>query len=199
MPKAKIPVSTLRRCLPQIPVNVTNVALKETQRLGDLSGPDKRADVYFGGTITVNGRLLPVELHLFRVDKDGWQSGSWYTTLNVNENKNWEKDAIARGVPKRDVFYHFPQYCKECHKESYVGIALAKAIFPMLREKGFNLASGIGYKGRPCDWWLMDITVDKQGERIVGGRARQFTYKQRQQVTCPIHGEFIQETEESSL
>ena len=69
-----------------------------------------------------------------------------------------------------------------------------------LREKGFNLAPGIGPKGSKSDWWLIDVTCDKQGERVAGKRrARSFYYKQRRQVTCPIHGEFIQETEESSL
>jgi len=196
MPKSKIPVSTLRRGLPQIPVNVTNVTLKETERHGDVNDPEKgnRADVYFGGTITVNGKVLPCEVHLFRVDKEGWNKGSWYVTMSVNENKNWNEN-----VSTRDMFDALPEHCKECHKESYVGKAFAEAVFPLLRSKGFNLAPGVGYRGQNCDWWMMDVTCDKQGERIAGSRSRRFTYKQRRQVTCPIHGEFIQETEESSL
>jgi hypothetical protein len=193
----KIPVSTLRRGLPQIPINVTNVALRETERHGDVNDPEKgnRADVYFGGTITVNGKLLPCIVHLFRVDKEGWQKGSWYVTMNVNENVNWNKN-----IPTRDMFEALPEHCTNCHKEGYVGKAFAAAIFPLLRSKGFNLASGIGYKGSKCDWWLMNVTCEKQGPRIAGNRpSRSFYYKQRRQVTCPVHGEFIQETEESSL
>ena len=172
-------ISTLRRGLPQIPIIVTNVVLKETERHGDYNDPKqgRRADVYFGGSITVNGKILPCEVHL--LDKGGWEKGSWYVTMNANENKHWNK------VPTKDILNALPE------QDGYVGKAFAQAIFPILIEKGFKLAK--------YNWWLMDVNCDKQGEQIAGERTRQFYYKQRRQITCPVHGEFIQETEESSL
>lgn len=197
MPKTKIPVSTLRRGLPQISIDVTDITLKETERHGNYADPtkDNRADVYFEGTMTVNDRVLPCEVHLFRIDKKGWQAGSWYVTMSVNERKNWRE-----GVAPRDVVDAFPEHCHECHKDSYVGKAFAKATFPILQRMGFSLASGIGAEGSKSDWWLMDVSCDSQGERkAMNARTRMFYYKQRRLIVCPIHGEFIQETEESSL
>ncbi len=192
--KAKVPVSTLRRGLPQIPINVSNVNLTERERFGSLP---ERADVYFEGTVTVNSRVMPCEVHLFRVDKDGWQAGHWYVTMDLNQDKDWRKNHTDY---RNDFDNILQEQCHECHKDSYVGKALAAAIHPVLVSKGFKLAEGIGDRGGKSPWWLMNVYTDGQGEReVMKGRARMFHYKQRRNIVCPIHGEFVQETEESSL
>jgi hypothetical protein len=183
----------------------------EMRKATDPENP--RSDVDFNGTITINGRKLPFELHLFRVDKQGWQIGKWYASMKINEKprSEWKnrEEVEEKGMLKSIPFPDLPENCCYCHKESDVSFAVAAVVHKYLNDRGFEIAAGIGnqrirvgrgkYKMSEAPWWLFDLYVDSQGPVKYGKSRRTFYHKETRDVVCPVHGAYRLEKEESSL
>jgi hypothetical protein len=190
-------------------IEVTDLDLTETRRHGSL--PD-RADVDFEGTITINGNKLPVNLHLFRVDKEGWQIGKWNASIRINEKPmskyTPEPGASSSGKAILQPLYDFPEHCLYCHSESDTAVAVADVVHPWLHKRGFeNIASGTGHRVKvdgkwtctKTKWFIFDFFCSEQGPIKHGKSRRQFYHTESRVVVCPVHGKFRQKKEECSL
>lgn len=140
----------------------------------------ERADVDFKGTITINQKKLPFKLHLFRVDKDGWEIGKWNASIDINE-------------PKRTVNHPDgpPESCPRCKEE--VASEVAVVVHRWLEDKGFPVATGHKL------WWIFNLYFDTQGPITRGKSRRMFYHTETRKVKCPIHGNFTYKKEETDL
>lgn len=177
------------------PILVTDVVLNERYR--NVTNLPERADVVFDGTLKINGRQLPLELRLFRLDKEGWQIGKWYVSIDIN------KPTRSRFVSSSNV-PDSAETCGMCHKESRTAKAVAKVIGAKLKGAGFELAPGVGHrtgKGSVTKpfWWLFDLYADRQGPIKYGQSRRLYYHTESRKITCPVHGVFVQEKQELSL
>lgn len=178
-------------------IDVSDLQLVETHK--DIKLPE-RSDVDFKGSIKINGRTLPVKLHLFRVDKEGWQIGKWNASMTINEQP-------LPNIRDKDYINKFPATCCDCHKESAVAKAVAKVVHPWLNAQGYEIGEGIGHrvvrKGVASVtrtlWWLFDFYCDHVGPKTYGRSRRQFYHTETREVTCPVHGTFTMTGEELSL
>lgn len=180
---------------------VNDFKLTETDRHGALP---ERADVTFTGTITINGRTMPCELHLFRSDKEGWAIGKWYASMDINKQPHPQFKDYPTG---EDYMNAMPTECYYCHKESKVAKAVAKVIHKWLNGMGYEIADGIGHrvvrKGvaqcTRAPWWLFHLWCDSAGPIEYGESKHRFYHTESREVVSPVYGKYTKVTNESSM
>lgn len=144
----------------------------------------KRHDVYYEGTIEIEGHELPIEVHLMSTDGSiKADRGKYYVTANINQKHDYEHFRNCphcsgnRGVSSKET----PGLTAE---------AVADIVMPFLRSQGYKLAIESRYK--PGGWYLFDLEVPcTRRDDLDGGRAPRFYVSWMEEYTCPVHGNFL--------
>ena len=130
-----------------------------------------RRDIYIPAKL--NG--VDAELHLMNSDGSVKENaGKWHCSFNANKNENtWE-------------------YCSKCSRE--VAPLLAMELFPKLKQMGYPIAFG-----HSMGFFIFNVHATSSKHLRDKNSRRQLHYIRVHEIVCPIHGKFIQESEESSL
>lgn len=167
-------------------VNSFSLALTEKAEPGHYwHGNPKyaeRKDHYFAGTVVVNGKEIPTNLHVMTADGSIVDDvGGWYVTAELNRPKKVYDLENNKRLAKE---------CDRCcggdgimtrESKSETAVALAQVLFPWLAGMGYQIKRSSKKGG----WWLFDCfgTVIKE-EYKKGGWWHTWTYD----IDCPVHG-----------
>lgn len=178
----------------QVEVKVSQLQLIERERRqeGNWHGNPKyevRKDVYFDGQVTINGRRLTFDLHLMTSDGSLKEAkGKWHTSITINKPQrnelpgDWNEDDWAAVTTR----------CNAC-AEKDTATALAKVIFPKLRQLGYDIYETRNTGG----WYLFDMHPDSVKSKGTKASWRRFYIKYVTEIVCPVHGKLVQEDEEA--
>lgn len=128
-----------------------------------------RKDVYIPAAL--NG--LEAEVHLMTSDGSIKENkNKWYCSFECNtKNNNHER-------------------CCKCQRE--IAMPLALDLFPQLKKMGYPIALW-----HDSGFWIFNVGATLVESLPDKTSRRQFFYKRVDRINCPIHGTFVQETEES--
>lgn len=113
--------------------------------------------------------------------------GKWYASITLNnESKISYPDCI---------------WCSGNRGRSgpvtpgLTALAVARAVRPLVEAEGYPLADW----SNPGGWWLFNMRLDKAEHLENKVSRRQFYYDSLTEVSCPVHGDFIQRESEFAL
>lgn len=186
----------MKKKLPAPEIKINGLCLTEKRSEHKESGGGLRQDRYFCGTITINKKSLPLEVHLMKF-AEGW-GPDWYMSANIGDKKPdafcphkhalAETCAICDGNQGRGAG---PIYSGD------TGWATFLAVKPVMEKLGFKITEYTitGHGG----WYCFDVYVETLVAQYRKVSRRQFYHEEYQEVLCPVHGKYLMKRIECSL
>lgn len=169
---------------PQPGLAVTDLVLTMASKVEDgkrWHGDDKyaeRRDHYFAGTVAVNGRAIPIKVHLMTCDGSiRGTEGQWHVSAELNGH-------LERYTPAGKSLVKCCNLCCDWDggPTGETAIAVAPVVFPWLKRQGYVLSE----TSTPGGWWSFECYGAVVGKETHERRGRRHVW--RCQIDCPVHG-----------
>jgi hypothetical protein len=160
--------------------SIKNLNLGLPRREKDKDNP--RVDLYFTGTVEIDGHKLPLEVHLMNDPHfDKHHPNGYYYSADVGH---------------KEPAYDDQGYCPHCSGNNGVtskptkGLtakALGDAVYLALKNQ-YEL---IKWDRKQGGWFTFDLLCKKIKRDDLQPKAPRFYYSWVEEITCPIHGTFL--------